>query len=93
MLRSLAAAALLACPALWVMSGAALCLGEDWRQWRGPAGDGVSGERGLPQRWTREQNVVWRVELPGPGNSTPVISGDRIFLTQPPAVGGEQELR
>lgn len=92
MLRSLAVAALLACPALWVMSGAAVCLGEDWRQWRGPAGDGVSGERGLPQRWTREQNVVWRVELPGPGNSTPVISGDRIFLTQPPAEKAQRSL-
>ncbi|GDX93347.1 hypothetical protein LBMAG46_33550 [Planctomycetia bacterium] len=78
MLRSLAVAALLACPALWVMSGAAVCWGEDWRQWRGPAGDGVSGERGLPQRWTREQIAV--NSLGESSNSSAAISNGRLFL-------------
>ena len=57
---------------------------ENWPQWRGPRGDGVSVERGLPHAWSREQNVRWRVELPAAGNSTPVIWQNRIFLTQPP---------
>lgn len=57
---------------------------ENWPQWRGPWGDGVSVERGLPHAWSREQNVRWRVELPAAGNSTPVIWQNRIFLTQPP---------
>jgi outer membrane protein assembly factor BamB len=55
----------------------------DWPNWRGPSCDGVSPERSLPLKWSRTQNVRWRVPLPERANSTPVVSGDRIFLTQP----------
>jgi len=57
-------------------------LAQDWPAWRGPGADGISAERGLPVEWGPEKNVRWKVALPGPGNSTPVVSGDRVFITQ-----------
>lgn len=54
---------------------------ENWPQWRGPENNGISGETGLPTTWGPEENVAWRTPLPGPAGSTPVIWGDRIFLT------------
>jgi outer membrane protein assembly factor BamB len=55
--------------------------GGDWPRWRGPDGNGISHETGLPVTWSTTQNVRWRVELPGEGASSPVVVGDRIFLT------------
>lgn len=57
----------------------------NWPTWRGPQGDGVTAETNLPLKWSATENVKWKVELPEGGNSTPIIWGDRIFLTQ--AVG------
>ena len=54
---------------------------ENWPQWRGPRFDGTSSAEKIPLRWSRDENLLWRVELPGPAASTPVIWGDRIFLT------------
>jgi outer membrane protein assembly factor BamB len=53
----------------------------NWPQWRGPEATGVSLERNLPSRWNTSDNIVWKVSLAGRGASTPVIWGDRIFLT------------
>jgi outer membrane protein assembly factor BamB len=53
----------------------------EWPQWRGPAGDGTSPERGLPVEWSKTKNVVWRAALPGPAGSTPITSSGRVFLT------------
>jgi outer membrane protein assembly factor BamB len=55
---------------------------ENWPAWRGAAARGVSDERNLPIRWGKTENIRWKTPLPGPGNSTPVVWGDRIFLTQ-----------
>ncbi len=55
---------------------------QDWPAWRGPGADGVSAERGLPVEWGETKNVRWKAVLPEPGNSTPVVWGDRVFLTQ-----------
>jgi outer membrane protein assembly factor BamB len=52
----------------------------DWPQWRGPEGNGVSRESGLPLRWSATENVAWALPLPGPSGSTPIVTGDRIFL-------------
>ncbi len=52
-----------------------------WAQFRGPRGLAISAERGLPVRWGPEENIAWKADLPGGGASTPVILGDRIFLT------------
>ena len=53
----------------------------DWPGWRGPAGVGVSPAKDLPIRWSATENVRWKVPLPGAGVSTPVVSGDQVFLT------------
>src|SRR4051812_45717242 len=54
---------------------------ENWPQWRGPHGDGISKEHGIATNWSRTDNIAWRTELPGPGGATPVVFGDRIFVT------------
>jgi outer membrane protein assembly factor BamB len=61
---------------------------DDWPAWRGPNRDGVSAERGLTAVWGPERNVVWKLDLPGPAGSTPIVVKDRIFLTTPKD-GGE----
>jgi outer membrane protein assembly factor BamB len=53
----------------------------DWRQFRGPHSLGVSDEKGLPIQWSADKNVVWRVALPGLGASSPITTGQRIFVT------------
>src|SRR5205814_4550647 len=54
---------------------------EDWPGWRGPRGDGTSTETGLPVRWAAGENVRWKVVVPGLGDSSPIVTGDRILLT------------
>ena len=54
---------------------------ENWPQWRGPALNGVSSEKNLPVKWTTEENVVWKLALPGLSGSTPIVWRDRIFLS------------
>jgi outer membrane protein assembly factor BamB len=53
---------------------------DNWPQWRGPGLNGVSNEKNLPVKWTTEENVSWKVSLPGSSGSTPIIWRDRIFL-------------
>ncbi len=53
----------------------------DWLQFRGPAGQGISSNRGLPVTWSADRNIVWKVSLPGPGGSSPVVFQDHIYLT------------
>src|SRR5689334_9258459 len=55
----------------------------DWPQWRGPEGNGISHAKGLPTRWSLDKNILWKTELPAWSGGTPVIAGDRIFLTSP----------
>jgi outer membrane protein assembly factor BamB len=54
---------------------------EDWPQFRGPTGQGVSTEAELPVEWSESRNVRWKVEVPGAGWSSPVVAGDRVWLT------------
>ena len=58
----------------------ALAADGDWPQGRGPLSDGHSSETNLPVKWD-QSSIVWKTELPGSGQSSPVIVGDRIFLT------------
>src|SRR5262245_16181044 len=53
---------------------------ENWPRWRGPLGTGVSPEKDLPSRWAPD-GVLWRAPLGGAGVSSPVVWGDRIFVT------------
>lgn len=54
----------------------------NWPAWRGPHGNGVSPVTELPVEWSPTKNIRWRVDLPDRGNSTPIVWGDQIFVTQ-----------
>jgi outer membrane protein assembly factor BamB len=54
---------------------------ENWPNWRGPDRDGISHETRLPVVWSETKNIAWKLPLPGKGGATPVIWGDRLFLT------------
>lgn len=57
---------------------------EDWPQWRGPTGYGVSAAKGLPLTWDGKsgENVLWKVSLAGTtGHSSPIVWGDKVFIT------------
>jgi outer membrane protein assembly factor BamB len=62
----------------------------NWPAWRGPTGDGICTEKNLPLNWSKTENVKWRIALPEPGNSTPIVWADRVFVTQ--AVGDRRTL-
>ena len=53
----------------------------DWPRWRGPNADGVADGRNLPVRWSKTENIRWSVKLPGWGTSSPVVYGNRVFVT------------
>lgn len=72
----------LSCTLLVVVLVSTAVHAENWPGWRGPRGDGTSAEKDLPTRWGPKENVRWKVKLPSPGNSSPVVWGDRVFLTQ-----------
>src|SRR5262245_35006879 len=52
-----------------------------WARWRGPSGQGLANGTGYPDTWSATQNVAWKVPVPGSGNSSPIVWGDRIFMT------------
>jgi len=54
---------------------------DDWPQWRGPTANGTAPPSDYPIEFSNEQNVAWRVDLPGKGSSTPIVWGDAIFVT------------
>jgi outer membrane protein assembly factor BamB len=62
----------------WVAPEAA---GQNWPQWRGPSSLGISPESDLPTRWSTTENVAWRAPLAGLGTSSPIVWGDRVFVT------------
>ncbi len=53
----------------------------DWPAFRGSSGMGISDATGLPVTWSQDENIAWKKELPGGGSSTPIVFGDRIYLT------------
>lgn len=64
-----------------VFSTLANAADENWPQFRGADSRGLSHNDGLPDRWSATENVAWKTELPGRGWSSPVVWGDRVFLT------------
>ncbi len=65
---------------------------DNWPAWRGPTGQGFCFEKNLPVKWGAKENVKWKIALAEPGNSTPVIWGDKIFLTQANKAGTVRSL-
>jgi outer membrane protein assembly factor BamB len=58
-----------------------------WPGWRGPGGQGISEETGIPDTWAADENIAWKTAVPGRGCSSPVVWEDRVFLTT--AIEGE----
>src|SRR5947208_14445334 len=77
--------ALPACAAFLLIANFAAA--ENWPGWRGPDGMGHSADMNPPLTWTPTENVRWKVDLPDTGNATPVVWGNRVFVTQATAKG------
>ena len=65
--------------------------GADWPQFRGPNGMGTAPDTGIPGTWSDTDNIVWKIPLPGVGASSPVVIGDKVFLTA--SEGGADDVR
>lgn len=64
-----------------------------WPEFRGPTGQGHSPEQGLPLDWSESRNVVWKRPVPGRGWSSPVVSGNQVWLTTAVKASGGASLR
>ena len=62
--------------------------GDNWPQWRGPAGRGVSDAAGYPVEWSPDKHIAWKTAIAGRGHSSPVVWNDRVFLTS--SIEGER---
>ncbi|HXC70440.1 MAG TPA: PQQ-binding-like beta-propeller repeat protein [Pyrinomonadaceae bacterium] len=78
--------------ALTLIVGISLALGSlsfvartvsagNWPQWRGPEGSGISNEKNLPSEWSPTKNIKWKTPIEGRSHSSPIVWGNRIFLT------------
>lgn len=54
---------------------------SNWPQWRGPTNNGLAFTKNPPTKWSKTENIAWRTELPGQAGSTPVLWGDKLFLS------------
>jgi outer membrane protein assembly factor BamB len=66
---------------LLLLLGVKSVYAENWPGWRGPRGDGTSTETAVPFHWNASENIAWKVPIPGIGHSSPIVWGDRIFVT------------
>jgi len=67
--------------AILVIGLASMARAENWPTWRGPSGDGVSTETGLPVHWSDAENIAWKARFRGLGISSPIVWGDAVFVT------------
>jgi len=58
-----------------------VAVAEDWSRFRGPDGAGISADAAIPVTWNESENLKWKTPLPGAGSSSPIVVGDRIFVT------------
>jgi outer membrane protein assembly factor BamB len=79
--RTTAAARLLALSLGFVFAVSLSARGGDWPGWRGPKGDGIVTDPGVPTKWSATENVAWKAAVPGLGHSSPVVSNGRVFVT------------
>jgi hypothetical protein len=62
------------------MCASPLARAENWPAWRGPSANGISGETNLPVRWSKTENIAWRLALPAFSGSTAIVWDERVFL-------------
>ena len=81
----------------WMWSGLGAVLltaslhAADWPHWRGPGANGVAPDASLALKWSATDNVAWKTSLAGAGVSTPIVSGDRVYVTSQIGVGVRRE--
>src|SRR5690242_8513740 len=67
---------------LFALLASSVCLSAaDWPQFRGPNRDGISTDTNVPLRWSATENMKWKLDLPGPGASSPIVAGDKVIVT------------
>ena len=66
---------------LLVAFGVSAARAEDWPRFRGPSGQGISSETGIPLTWSKTDNIAWKTSIDGEGWSSPVVAGDHVFVT------------
>lgn len=64
----------------------------NWPNWRGPTHDNIAPETTAPMQWDKTKNIRWRVPLPEPGNSSPIVWGDKVFVTQAIEANGDRSI-
>jgi len=83
--------ALTALVVAWMFTSAPVAQNADagryWPQWRGPLANGVATTANPPLMWSEAQNIRWKVEIPGRGSSSPIVWGDRLYVTTAVPVG------
>ncbi len=65
----------------WLLAFTPPASAADWPRWRGPHGDGNSDETDVPLRWSQTENIAWTTPIPGKGHSSPIVFGNRVFVT------------
>jgi streptogramin lyase/outer membrane protein assembly factor BamB len=66
---------------LTMVTGQAQSIADNWHQWRGPENSGVSRTAKPPLKWSEGKNLKWKAEIQGHGTSSPIVFGDRVFVT------------
>lgn len=64
-----------------IANAAAKASVDEWSRFRGPSGMGLASAGDVPLSWGADENIAWKAPLPGPGASSPIVFGDRIYLT------------
>jgi outer membrane protein assembly factor BamB len=82
---------LLLLAAAWLGAGAAPVGADDWLRFRGPGGLGLTRDMDLPLTWSADNNLVWKTALPGPGASSPIVVGNKVFVTCYSGYGVDKE--
>lgn len=75
-----------------VAACAAPASAANWDRFRGPNGTGTASDKDIPVQWSAKENILWKVPLPGPGNASPIIWGNRLFLQCASADGKQRQL-
>jgi outer membrane protein assembly factor BamB len=65
---------------------------ENWPRFRGPNGAGIAADKDIPVQWSEQSGILWKVPLPGQGNSSPIVWGERLFVQTSSAAGRQRSL-
>src|SRR5438309_4825967 len=76
----------------WTVAAALPAPDDNWPRFRGPNGTGVSADKEVPVQWSDKDGVLWKTPLPGRGNSSPIVWGDKLFVQSSAADASERWL-